>query len=129
MAQEAENGFGNPPQVPESWGFHILTAINNLRVELEAKMDRQAGEFHQEIGTVRQEIGSLRQEMHGEIGTLRQEMHGEIGTLSQEIGRLDSKIDGKFDILDGKIDTLRYWAIGTIVAVILTAGTIIVTMR
>ena len=118
MAQEAENGFGNPPQVPESWGFHILTAINNLRVELEAKMDRQAGEFHQEIGTVRQEIGSLRQEMHGEIGT-----------LSQEIGRLDSKIDGKFDILDGKIDTLRYWAIGTIVAVILTAGTIIVTMR
>jgi hypothetical protein len=57
VAQEAENA--NPSQVPESRGFPILTAINNLRVELEAKLDRQAGEFRQEIGTLRQEIARL----------------------------------------------------------------------
>jgi len=98
-----------PPQEPaaaldERTSFSLLILQRVDRVEDEIRDLRQ--EMRQEIGEVRGEIGQVRQE----IGQVRQQLLGEIGQVRQELAGL------------------ARWSFGTIIAVLVGAGAVVVTL-
>lgn len=101
--------------VDDRTSFSLLILQRVDRVEDEVRDLRE--EMHQEIGHVRQEIGQLRDEMHQENGQVR-----------QEIGLVRQELRGEISELRQEVHGVTQWGIGIIVALVLGAGGIIVTV-
>lgn len=74
----------------------------------------------QRVDRVEDEVRDLRQEVHQEIGRV----HTEIGQVRTEIGQVRQEVTG----LHAEMHGLGQWAVGTVVAIVIGVGGVIVTL-
>ena len=85
---------------PSHWGFYPLRVINNLDARIERRVD-----------------------------VLRREMRDWDQKHTEQRRLLGAKLGGRRDGLEAELGNARYWVMGTSVAVVLAAGTVIANLR
>jgi len=68
-----------------------------------------------------QQIQETRNYLDGKIDSVRDNLDGKIDSTRDYL-------EGKFDNLENKVDGLRFWALGTVIAILVGTGGIIATL-
>ena len=91
----------------DEWGFHLFQELRRMEDKADAKFAALDAKFDAKFAALDAKFDA-------------------------KFMALDAKFDAKFVALDAKfdrkVDTLRYWAIGTVVAVAVATATLMVTL-
>jgi len=106
--------------------------IDKTREEIASSKDddkeriTETGYFYlsQQINFNTQQITRL----DNKIDRLDEKLETQIARLDNKIDKLDEKIDSVRDSLENKVDSLKFWAVGTVIAVLVGTGGIIATL-